>query len=740
MAVTADQVVVQLQAQTAQYEAGMRKAAGEAERFEKQALAVVVAQTREARALYESAKATTAKGSAEIKSAAAALQAAKSTEAATRAEIAHAAALRQMAVAADTAHGRLNSIQGSAGGIAAQFNDIGVTAAAGMNPLLIALQQGTQLTQGFAGQSSRQVLSGLGAAFASVVSPVSLVTIGLVAGAAALIQWGTNALTAETNTEGVDKALKRLLESLDAYQQYATTAATSTADLSEKFGIFAAEVKGFSEYMAQVALGQSFDELKTVVETLNGPLEQVRQGFANVAMAKDQLARIPVEDANGLMMAQDALGIYQDSLDAAAAKLGLSADQALRLSTAIGDVGKANGVADIAAAASNALAVMQELVPAGQELPAPLREAAVALEAMASKAAEANAVVSQMPEWLGLLAGSASDAADAIAAIAAMAPQGGWLSGAIADAATLAGTLWEAARAKAAMDLGGDDERGSQRGQARSAGEFRRDTAIANRGRAGSAGGGGGGGGSNPDAAEAKRVIAETRTEAEKLVIEMEKLQRLKDAGLIDAETFERAKNAMQELSPIAKDVSNALKTAFDGIFDDADAALESLGKKLLMLALKMQLAQLMPNVFGANGIVPLVGAGYAGGGYTGPGGVNQAAGVVHKGEVVFSQSDVARNGGVAAVEAMRLGLRGYAGGGAVNVPTMGIAGSYGGGSSVTVIDQRGAGAPAIETQTTRGPNGRDMVTMWVKEDMARGKFNGPMNGVYGQKPQKVTR
>jgi len=369
-----------------------------------------------------------------------------------------------------------------------------------------------------------------------------------------------------------------------------------------------------------------------------------------------------------------------------------------------------------------------------------LREAAVALDAMASKAAEANAVVSQMPEWLGLLAGSASDAADAIAAIAAMAPQGGWLSGAIADAATLAGTLWEAARAKAAMDLGGDDERGSQRGQARSAGEFRRDAAIANRGRVGSAGGGGGGGGANPDAAEAKRVIAETRTEAEKLVIEMEKLQRLKDAGLIDAETFERAKNAMQELSPIAKNVSNALKTAFDGIFDDADAALESLGKKLLMLALKMQLAQLMPNVFGANGIVPLVGAGYAGGGYTGPGGVNQAAGVVHKGEVVFSQSDVARNGGVAAVEAMRLGLRGYAGGGAVNVPTMGIAGSYGGGSSVTVIDQRGAGAPAIETQTTRGPNGRDMVTMWVKEDMARGKFNGPMNGVYGQKPQKVTR
>lgn len=55
---------------------------------------------------------------------------------------------------------------------------------------------------------------------------------------------------------------------------------------------------------------------------------------------------------------------------------------------------------------------------------------------------------------------------------------------------------------------------------------------------------------------------------------------------------------------------------------------------------------------------------GYAQGGYTGPGGKHQVAGVVHAGEVVFSQSDVARAGGVGMVEAMR--LRGYADGGYV--------------------------------------------------------------------------
>jgi len=60
----------------------------------------------------------------------------------------------------------------------------------------------------------------------------------------------------------------------------------------------------------------------------------------------------------------------------------------------------------------------------------------------------------------------------------------------------------------------------------------------------------------------------------------------------------------------------------------------------------------------------------YDRGGYTGPGGVHEPAGVVHKGEVVWSQSDVARAGGVRVVEAMRLGKRGYATGGVVeNLP-----------------------------------------------------------------------
>ncbi|MHA3063086.1 tape measure protein [Acinetobacter sp. ANC 4641] len=66
-------------------------------------------------------------------------------------------------------------------------------------------------------------------------------------------------------------------------------------------------------------------------------------------------------------------------------------------------------------------------------------------------------------------------------------------------------------------------------------------------------------------------------------------------------------------------------------------------------------------------GNISSVAAEFYDGGYTGSGGKYDVAGVVHKGEVVWSQEDVARSGGVVAVErARRGGISGYADGGVV--------------------------------------------------------------------------
>lgn len=69
-----------------------------------------------------------------------------------------------------------------------------------------------------------------------------------------------------------------------------------------------------------------------------------------------------------------------------------------------------------------------------------------------------------------------------------------------------------------------------------------------------------------------------------------------------------------------------------------------------------------------AANVANIAGIGFSQGGYTGSGGVNEPAGQVHKGEVVWSQADIRRFGGVAAVEALRKGnvspIRGATGSG----------------------------------------------------------------------------
>lgn len=81
------------------------------------------------------------------------------------------------------ANDNINRLQSTPGNIAAQFQDIGVTAAGGMSPMLIALQQGTQLSSAMAGGLGNVV-----AGFAQLFSVTSIVTIGLVGLAAAGLQ------------------------------------------------------------------------------------------------------------------------------------------------------------------------------------------------------------------------------------------------------------------------------------------------------------------------------------------------------------------------------------------------------------------------------------------------------------------------------------------------------------------------------------------------------------------------
>ena len=121
----------------------------------------------------------------------------------------------------------------------------------------------------------------------------------------------------------------------------------------------------------------------------------------------------------------------------------------------------------------------------------------------------------------------------------------------------------------------------------------------------------------------------------------------------------------------------------------------------------------------GAVAAAATAGVGFSEGGYTGPGGVNQPAGIVHKGEVVWSQADINRSGGVAAVEAMRRGdamPAGFSSSGPSG-SAKSSSSSRGGSQATqpqTVVNIHEDASRAGQVQTSAGPDGKQMMEIFV--------------------------
>ena len=130
-------------------------------------------------------------------------------------------------------------------------------------------------------------------------------------------------------------------------------------------------------------------------------------------------------------------------------------------------------------------------------------------------------------------------------------------------------------------------------------------------------------------------------------------------ASLIETATqFGATKKEAREYADTLLEVPTRVKT---GAEFDANPALTQIARVAAALAQLRASASLTAHL----GVTVGADKGLADGGYTGPGSKWQPAGIVHAGEVVFSQADVKRAGGVAATERMR--LRGYADGGFVS-------------------------------------------------------------------------
>jgi len=393
----------------------------------------------------------------------------------------------------------------------AQLNDISVMMASGQNPLVLAMQQGTQLNQvwGQMGGGIKNVGSALAGALTSMINPMSLLTIGVIAGGAALVQWGMSAMGAEEKARTLDDAMGDVSTGISAYNGYITTALMTTAELTEKFGGFSEQIKGFSIYMAGLSLGDTITAFNEQSTMLKEGLGGIEQALANVAMAQTQLNGISKDqDPTAWLMANDALDLFQGNLDEAAAKLGILPSQAQGLADVLSGIKTDGTMADLAASSATALRYIERIAPNAMQIKGPLNDAYTALYKVQTTAAEASKKTQEL---------------------AASAPGGEWMNPAIGGVDTLIGRVEAALGRVAALRsaaMSGLASQYQQYGEGRVAGENLSRESGSLYGGTGNVltgtgwydkkgGGGGGGGAKDPYSDNLTRLIESLRTEKE---------------------------------------------------------------------------------------------------------------------------------------------------------------------------------------------------------------------------------
>lgn len=190
---------------------------------------------------------------------------------------AQAAAMRERAAAtylamgsaADTFAGQAHNGAMAAQQVGFQLNDIGVMLAGGMSPLSIAVTQGTQLAQTFQGlKGSTSILSTLAGGFAAMFSPVSLVTIGVIALGAAIVQWMTSG---SDSTQDFASALAEADSAISNLRQVTDTfAGVTIGSMVEGYGRVNAELQSHIDKLIEIARLEAVQKTTNDFNTLGG--------------------------------------------------------------------------------------------------------------------------------------------------------------------------------------------------------------------------------------------------------------------------------------------------------------------------------------------------------------------------------------------------------------------------------------------------------------------------------------
>ncbi|SCX88321.1 tape measure protein [Paracoccus tibetensis] len=170
----------------------------------------------------------------------------------------------------------------------------------------------------------------------------------------------------------------------------------------------------------------------------------------------------------------------------------------------------------------------------------------------------------------------------------------------------------------------------------------------------------------------------------------------------------DEARDRHDRFQSALEDFRGTQESVFKGLISGADnfsSALSKVAGKLADMAASRAFDAIWNGGLGqASGNFITRFLGFSAGGYTGPGGKHDPAGIVHKGEYVMDAETVRRAGGPAAFDALRGRLKGYSGGGYVGpaVPRSAIA-APGDVQPRVIIHNNAPGVEVTPQYTTRG-------------------------------------
>lgn len=225
-----------------------------------------------------------------------------------------------------------------------QLQDIGMMMAAGQNPFMLMMQQGSQVSGVFSQMQAegKKIGPAIAGAFTQLLNPMTAVTFAVIGGTAALTQWAMSAWGAESDADGLSEAIDGVTAAANATMSAIENSRLSAFELRMEYGALADAAKAAFE--SQVVLEgynveSSVRGLGTQISAITSDLDVMVERYLDFSIA--------AEDANRSMQDQRAASeLAEEAAANIAFEFGMTVEQAIALSDAVRDLAGANGLVD----------------------------------------------------------------------------------------------------------------------------------------------------------------------------------------------------------------------------------------------------------------------------------------------------------------------------------------------------------------------------------------------------------